>query len=291
VTISSCSSPFCPSSSPFVTIHCRFGGTDGRCHYSDTWLFDVSTRKCTELQCTGYIPSPREDHAAALVDDVTYVLSGRGVDGTDLGDLQPMGVDDRPRYVPQRQEDDYSECSTLYHGTLVAPDTSSEITLTRLEHERIADLEQQLSETLSMQFERDQHISQLTNQLNTLLERVEAEAKKRAGPEQRGLQAKPRDHALEQARSALQKASRAVEANNEQNQRELTGIRDELEARKSESAAFRSRLADLENGHTNSRAEAEYLDGVKHRLATVEAKVEELLRTARTIENMECRND
>src|SRR5258707_2865 len=80
VTISSCSSLFFPSSSPFVTIHCRFGGTNGRCHYSDTWLFDVLTRKWTELQCTGYILSFHEDHAAALVDDVTYVLSGHGID-------------------------------------------------------------------------------------------------------------------------------------------------------------------------------------------------------------------
>ncbi|KAI0294942.1 hypothetical protein BC826DRAFT_1104415 [Russula brevipes] len=64
-----------------------FGGTDGRYHYNDTWMFDVSTRKWTELQCTGYIPSPREGHAAALVDDVMYVFGGRGVDGTDLGDL------------------------------------------------------------------------------------------------------------------------------------------------------------------------------------------------------------
>lgn len=39
------------------------------------------------LQCTGYIPSPCEGHAAALVDDVMYVFGGRGVDGTNLGDL------------------------------------------------------------------------------------------------------------------------------------------------------------------------------------------------------------
>jgi hypothetical protein len=50
-------------------------------------MFDVTTRKWTELQCTGYIPSPREGHAAALVDDVMYVFGGRGVDGTDLSDL------------------------------------------------------------------------------------------------------------------------------------------------------------------------------------------------------------
>ncbi|KAI0066487.1 hypothetical protein BV25DRAFT_1820444 [Artomyces pyxidatus] len=64
-----------------------FGGTDGQYHYNDTWMFDVPTRKWTELQCIGYIPSPREGHAAALVDDVMYVFGGRGVDGKDLGDL------------------------------------------------------------------------------------------------------------------------------------------------------------------------------------------------------------
>ncbi|KAI0046599.1 hypothetical protein FA95DRAFT_1679639 [Auriscalpium vulgare] len=64
-----------------------FGGTDGQYHYNDTWMFDVPTRRWKELQCIGYIPSPREGHAAALVDDVMYVFGGRGVDGKDLGDL------------------------------------------------------------------------------------------------------------------------------------------------------------------------------------------------------------
>lgn len=51
------------------------------------WSFDIATRKWTELQCIRFIPSPREGHAAALVDDVVYVFGGRGVDGKDLGDL------------------------------------------------------------------------------------------------------------------------------------------------------------------------------------------------------------
>ena len=33
------------------------------------------------------ISAPREGHAAALVDDVMYVLGGRGADGKDLNDL------------------------------------------------------------------------------------------------------------------------------------------------------------------------------------------------------------
>ena len=41
----------------------------------------------SELTCIGFIPSPREGHAAAVVDDVVYIFGGRGVDGKDLGDL------------------------------------------------------------------------------------------------------------------------------------------------------------------------------------------------------------
>jgi len=53
-----------------------FGGSAGEFYYNDTWSFDVSTRKWTELQCTGPIPCPREGHAAVLVDDVMYVFGG-----------------------------------------------------------------------------------------------------------------------------------------------------------------------------------------------------------------------
>ena len=88
-----------------------------------------------------------------------------------------------------------------------------------------------------------------------------AEEKERAGLELHKLQVKldrsplSRDHALEQAQNALQKASCAAEAN-QQSQRELTEMRAELEASKSESAAFRLRLADTENGGGKSKAKA-----------------------------------
>ena len=55
---------------------CRFGGYNYQHYYNDTWSFDISTRKWTELQCTGFIPSPRARHAAVLVDDVMYVFGG-----------------------------------------------------------------------------------------------------------------------------------------------------------------------------------------------------------------------
>ena len=57
-------------------IVCRFGGKDDQKYYNDTWSFDISTRKWTELQCTGSIPSPRGFHAAILVDGVMYVFGG-----------------------------------------------------------------------------------------------------------------------------------------------------------------------------------------------------------------------
>ena len=68
----------CPSRSlsTLVLILCRFGGRDDQHSYNDTWSFDISTRKWTELQCTGSIPSPRAGHAAVLVDDVMYVFGG-----------------------------------------------------------------------------------------------------------------------------------------------------------------------------------------------------------------------
>ena len=175
----------------------------------------------------------------------------------DLPLLLP-GINDKPRHVPE--EDYNSEGSTEQHGKLVAPDDSSEKEVVRLQHERIADLEVQLSDTLA---ERDRHVSQLTDELALKSAQLEeaAEEVKHARLELRELHAKldesllSRDHALEQAQSALQEASCAAEVN-EQTQRELTEMHAELEARKSETVAFRLRLADMENGYAKSKAEA-----------------------------------
>ena len=64
------------SHSFLVIILCRFGGYDFLDFFNDTWSFDISTRKWTELQCTGSIPSPRGGHSAVLVDDFMYVFGG-----------------------------------------------------------------------------------------------------------------------------------------------------------------------------------------------------------------------
>ena len=65
-----------PSPSSLIIMFYRFGGYDGRRLFNDTWAFNISTRKWTELQCTGSIPSPRGGHAAILVDGVMYVFGG-----------------------------------------------------------------------------------------------------------------------------------------------------------------------------------------------------------------------
>ena len=77
-------------------LSCRFGGTDSQYHYNDTWAFDVNTREWSELICVGFIPSPREGHSAALVNDVVYIFDGRGVDGNDLGDLAAFKITSEP---------------------------------------------------------------------------------------------------------------------------------------------------------------------------------------------------
>ena len=73
-------------------IICRFGGRGDPCHFNDTWSFNISTRKWTELQCTGSIPSPRAGHAAVVIDDVMYVFGGCTHDESYLGDLTAFNL-------------------------------------------------------------------------------------------------------------------------------------------------------------------------------------------------------
>ncbi|KAK8858500.1 hypothetical protein IAR55_002727 [Kwoniella newhampshirensis] len=78
-----------------------FGGTDGNYHYNDTWSFDLATGAWTELSCIGYIPLPREGHAAAIVDETIYVFGGRDVKGKDLGDLAAFKLSNQRWYMFQ----------------------------------------------------------------------------------------------------------------------------------------------------------------------------------------------
>jgi chromosome segregation ATPase len=196
-----------------------------------------------------------------------------------------------------------------------------------LERERLAELERQLSATLTAQAERDRRLAQLTDELalkSTLLEQAEgnaAEATKRVGQLEETHVRMLRDHtdvqerhaaldaelrenadrllaqasmteqkdaelansqaqveelllsrdqhvrALEQAQSALQKAtSRASEVDDEsqrareqivQYEAELAEARGELEAKVSELESIRLRLTNAENSWAKSREEAD----------------------------------
>ena len=235
---------------------------------------------------------------------------------------------DNPRRVPE--EDNNSEGSTEPHTKFVAPYGSSEKEVERLEHERIADLEQQLSETLAGQTERDRRIAQLTEQLaqmSALLNRAEAnaavaaaEAKENAELELRELQAKhdksllSRDRALEQAQSALHKATFGAAESNEpgqpicEHETVLAELLAKLEAKESELATVSSRLTDAEDGWAKSKAEADILrpqttaglvnmdvDRVMRRLMervrSVETEMSALRGNEKSIESMECRNE
>ena len=83
---------FLPPPSPFIIMFCRFGGRGRTNNYNDTWSFNISTRKWTELQCTGSIPLPRRSHAAVLIDDVMYVYGGLTDDITFLSDLTALNL-------------------------------------------------------------------------------------------------------------------------------------------------------------------------------------------------------
>jgi hypothetical protein len=180
----------------------------------------------------------------------------------------------------------------------------------------VVELERQLSATLAAKTERDQHLAQLTEELalkSALLERAEANATKRAGPEPRELADRPlaqtslvehkdaelvkmqakldelvvsRDQhvrALEQAQSALQKAtSRAADA--DEYETELVKVRAELEARKSELEAIRLRLTDAEIGWAKSKTEAETLRALN--MAGLASSTDEDRITRRLLERM-----
>ncbi|KAF8499835.1 hypothetical protein F5888DRAFT_115643 [Russula emetica] len=143
---------------------------------------------------------------------------------------QPTGVDDKPRDVPQESDD--SESSTVHLATLMAPDTSSEKEVVRLEHERLIELERQLLALRTAQTELDRRIAQLTDQLvqkSALLEQAEAnaaEVKKRAGLELRELQVKLDESLLSRDQAKANAAEAKKRAGLEQ--RELQAKLDEL---------------------------------------------------------------
>jgi len=86
---------------PADNLGASFGGTNGLEWFNDVWSYDPRTNQWTQLDCIGFIPSPREGHAASLVGDVMYIFGGRSSEGTDLGDLAAFRISSRRWYTFQ----------------------------------------------------------------------------------------------------------------------------------------------------------------------------------------------
>ena len=84
-----------------LTRSCSFGGTNGQQWFNDVWVYDPQTNTWAQQDCIGFIPAPREGHAAALVNDVMYIFGGRTEEGTDLGDLAAFRISSRRWYTFQ----------------------------------------------------------------------------------------------------------------------------------------------------------------------------------------------
>ena len=210
--------------------------------------------------------------------------AAHGAFSSQMAISEDTGVDDKPRRVPQ--EDDDSESSAEHLAKPVSPDTS-EKEFVSLEHERLVQLERQLLAMCAAQTERDRRIAQLTDQLvqnSALLEQAEANAAEennRAGLEQRELQAKldefllSRDKALEQGQSVLQEATSCAAEANRRSQRELAEVHAKLEARESELAAVCLRLMEAQRDLQNATSRAVEADERSQReLARVHARLE-----------------
>ena len=250
------------------------------------------------------------DHPTSL-----QIAHERNRGSNDPPSLLP-GMNDKRRRVPE--EDNDSQGSTEHRAKLVGPN-EKEVALS--EHERVADLERQLSE-------RGRHIAQLTDQLaqkSALLEQAEANAAE-ARLELRKLQAKldesmlSRDEhlrTLEQAQSALQKpTSRAADANEHaceqigEYEMKLAEVRAELQEKKSELEAVLLQLTDAKDGGVKSSAKAEKLGvqntntagpvntdedrvmrGIMERMQAMEAEIVSLRWGEKSFERMECSNE
>ena len=81
-----------------LTSSSSFGGTNGVQWFNDVWCYEPRANQWTQLDCVGFIPTPREGHAAALVNDVMYIFGGRTDEGLDLGDLAAFRISTRRWY-------------------------------------------------------------------------------------------------------------------------------------------------------------------------------------------------
>jgi hypothetical protein len=232
---------------------------------------------------------------------------------------QPTGANGKPRGVPE--EDDDGEDSAEYHAKFVAPYPSSEGEVARLDRERLVELERRLSATLAAQTERDQRLAQLTDELavkSALLEQAEANAANAAKATRRvGLehvdrllaQAEQKDADLVNMQAKLDDVLLSRDQHMRAHKQRIGQYETaELEVRKSELEAVRSRLTDAEMGWVKSRIEADTLRaltvagrvspdedritrGLVERMRAVEVEVASLRCSEKSSEAMESRNE
>jgi chromosome segregation ATPase len=206
---------------------------------------------------------------------------------------------ERDQRLAQLTDELTLKSALLEHTETNAAEATKRAGLELREHaDRLSELEQQLSATLTAQTVRDQRLAQLTDGLalkSALLEQAEANA----AEVRKHARLEPREHAdrlpaqtplvepkdaelvnmqakldellvsRDKAQSAMQKAiSRAADADERshraceqigQYETELAEVRAELGERKSELEVVRSRLTEAENGWAKSKIEADTL--------------------------------
>jgi hypothetical protein len=269
-----------------------------------------STGPPTQEQPQHPKPSSSEAHDASHLQNAATAVSAspaslpvaheRNPGPNDDGQpLEITGVNSKPRRIP---EGDVRKGSTEYHAKFVAPHSSSENEVTRLE------LERQLSALLAVQTERDHRIAQLT----ALLEQAEAnsaEAAKRA--DRLVMQTSLMEQRIAELVDMQAKLYELVVSRDQQvgqYEKELANVRAKLEAKESQLEEVRLRLMDAEKGWTKSKAEADTLraqtatgsanrdeDQVTRRLMermrAIEAEMASKRWNEKSIEEMECRNE
>ena len=257
------------------------------------------------------LSSSAEAHGGSRLQKATSAISGLPASlqitherspGSNSQPLERTGVNSRPRQVP---EDDVSEGLTEYHREFAAPYSSSVGKVARFE------LEPQLSASFAVQTERDQRIAQLTDELalkSALLEQAEANATEAAGrPLTQTSLVEQKDVELVDMQAKLDKLVVSHDEQVGRYEKELTDVRAKLEVKESESAAFRLRLADMENGYGESKAKADTYpnqpatglvntdeDGVVQKLLERMQAMEEMASkrwNEKSFEMMECRNE
>ncbi|KAI0267199.1 hypothetical protein BGY98DRAFT_1102241 [Russula aff. rugulosa BPL654] len=245
-----------------------FGGFSDEHYYNDTWSFDISTRKWTELQCTGSIPSPRGGHTAVLVDDVMYVFGGSSWDQGIIveDDLYALHLSTQRWFKFPNQGT--SPCKRAGHtmasdGTRVfvlggysSNPRENEVSLIHVFDTKDIKcpemLERRLSASLAVQNERNHRIAQLTEELalkSDLLEQAEANVAGLLLMQTSLVEQRDAELVDMQARLDELVVSRGQQVGQYEN--ELGNVRIKLEANESELETVRLRLADAEKGRTS----------------------------------------